>query len=104
MRTDIKFAWAFHEQLNQRLKLGLGADGSLWAPANFLRLTDTALEQLQQKYGQVVLMDAADGCVYVDFRAVTMNCQNPVVRRILEQKTASLVKQLTPNHSSTGNP
>jgi hypothetical protein len=96
MRTDIKFTLASHIQLNYAFRIGVGPDGSLWVPADFLRLSDAALEKLQKKYGQVVLIDVDDGVVYVEARAVTMNCENPVVRKIMEQKTASLLKQLIP--------
>ncbi len=95
MRTDIKFTWAGHLDMNIRFRIGLGADGSLWVPADFLGLKTPALEQLQKKYGAVVLIDVDDGVVYVDSRAVVLNSANAFVREVLELKIESLKNQLT---------
>ena len=96
VRTDIKFTWARHKYSNHGFRVGVGPDGSLWVPAAFLRLTDATLELYQRTYGQVVLVDADDGIVYVDARAVVMNCPVPAVREILERDLAKLVKSLFP--------
>ena len=74
VRTDIKFGWVRHLDMNLRFRIGLGADDSLWVPADFLGLKTPALEQLRQKYGAVVLIDIVDGRIYVDSRAVVLNC------------------------------
>ena len=94
MRTDIKFGWVRHLDMNIQFRIGLGADDTLWVPADFLGLKSPALEQLQQKYGPVVLIDLDDGRIYVDSRAVVLNCTNPFVREVLEHKIASLKDQL----------
>ena len=94
IRTDIKFAWARHLDTHIRIKIGLGADDSLWVPADFLGLKSSALEQLRQKYGAVVLIDIDDGRIYVDSRAVVLNCANTFVREVLDFKIASLKNQL----------
>lgn len=94
MRTDIKFSWAGHRDMNGPFRIGLGADDSLWVPADFLGLKTPALEQLRQKYGAVVLIDIDDGRIYVDSRAVVLNCANTFVREVLELKIGSLKNQL----------
>ena len=106
VRTDIKFGWVRHLDMNLRFRIGLGADDSLWVPADFLGLKTSALEQLRQKYGAVVLMDIDDGRIYVDSSAVVLNCANTFVREVLELKIGSLKNQLKQRikaHESAGN-
>ena len=99
MRNDIKFYRVFRVVEGcrpQGVTFGVGVDRSLWMPARLANLQAEAMEEIQRKHGPQVFVKSCDGEVYVESRAVVLNCPEPIEQETMVATMRDLAERLRP--------
>ena len=103
MRDDIKLYRVFRlhpVKGPEEVTFGVGVDRSLWMPATFLDLKKEALDAMQRKHGEVVMLNEADGSAYVEARALVLDSPDPLEQEAMVAMIRDLTVRLRPVTSS----
>ena len=99
MRPDIRFYPAVrvgpHNEKEDTM-FGVGVDRSLWVQLELARLSEDRVEGMRRRHGGEMFCTGPFGRVYVDARALVLECGSPPEQEVMALKVRELVDVLRP--------